>query len=297
VLDVCEINGMLPKDEAIDFAAVEAVYRDGVNSVKSDGSVRSIGGFASRDDRNPDHQAYFGTSTPLDDYVTAALEGTGPFAGEPESVRRQGIQKGIMNQIMVAWTIHELNAAMAKAADGNFDPQTGAPHNWDEGWAFYHGADAGCGPYATGNKRAGNFGTEAASGNAKANDMILEAMIAGRDALVNGNVPGAGMAAAEAVKGLAIIYSQATLRYAQIVDDDLAEGDAEAARVHQAEGWAFSRVMAPTFAENGADMAAIDGFYNLENDPGTGGYAIIEAALQPAWDAMGISADDIGSLG
>jgi hypothetical protein len=127
--------------------------------------------------------------------------------------------------------------------------------------------------------------------------MILEAMIAGRDALVNGNVPGAGMAAADAVKGLAIIYSQATLRYAQIMDDDLAGGDSEAARVHQAEGWAFSRVMAPTFAENGADMAAIDSFYNLENDPGTGGYAIVEAALQPAWDAMGISAEDIGSLG
>ena len=38
-----------------------------------------------------------------------------------------------MNQIMVAWTVH--NAALA-GADGNFDPASGAPPNWDEGWAL-----------------------------------------------------------------------------------------------------------------------------------------------------------------
>ena len=60
---------------------------------------------------------------------------------------------------MVAWALHEVVAAINKAADGNFDPASGAPHNWDEGWAFYHGADPGCGPFATADKRGGNFGT------------------------------------------------------------------------------------------------------------------------------------------
>ena len=45
-----------------------------------------------------------------------------------------------MNQVMIAWVIHELNAAMDKAADGNFDVASGAVHNWDEAWAFYHGS-------------------------------------------------------------------------------------------------------------------------------------------------------------
>lgn len=298
VLDVCAIKELLPSDAAIDYAAVDTVYREGVNSVNSDGSIRTIAGFASRDDRNPTYQSFFESQTPLDDFVTAAIEGTGPFEGESDLVRRQGIEKGIQNQIMVAWTIQEFNAAMGKAGEGNFDPQEGAPHNWDEAWAFYHGVDGSCGPFATGNSRAVNFGTTGANGEtALANEMILDAMVAGRDALLAGDVDGADDATWEALKGLGIIYSQATLRYAQIVDDDLAEGNTEAARVHQAEGWAFSRVMAPYFADTGADMAAIDGFYNLENEPSAGGYELVEAALQPAWDVFGISADDIGVLG
>jgi len=295
---VCAIKELLPKDAAVDYDAVETVYRDGVNSVNADGSVRTIAGFASRDDRNPAHQEFFGTATPLDDFVSAALAGTGAWEGEPDLVRRQGIEKGVQNQIMVAWVIHELNTAMGKVADGDIDPQTGAPHNWDEGWAFYHGVDGGCGPFATANSRAGNFGTTGEDGEtALANEMILEAMIAGRDALVDGDEEAALVATTDALKGLSIVYSQATLRYAQVVEDDLAAGDGDAARVHQAEGWAFSRVMAPYLGEHGADMDAIDAFYNLDAEPTDGGYALVEAALQPAWDALGITAADIGTLG
>ena len=36
---------------------------------------------------------------------------------------------------VVGYTIHELNAALAKADAGNTDNDSGAPHNWDEGWA------------------------------------------------------------------------------------------------------------------------------------------------------------------
>ena len=56
------------------------------------------------------------------------IDHAGAFAGESDLVRRQGIQ----NQIMVAWALHEVGAAMVKAVDGNFDPASGAPHNWDE---------------------------------------------------------------------------------------------------------------------------------------------------------------------
>lgn len=297
VLDVCGISDVLPGDGPMDFEAAAAIYNDGANSVNSDGSVRTIGGFASRDDRNPALQDFYGSEAPLNEFITAALEETGLFEGESDAVRRQGVQKGVQNQVMVAWTIHELNAALAKAQDGEFDPAEGAPHNWDEGWAFYHGADGNCGPFSTGNKRAVDFGTIGADGEtARANEMILDAMNSGLEALLAEDIDGTEAAVNEAVKGLVIIYSQATLRYAQIMDDDLGEGDREAARVHQAEGYAFFRVMEAYLAEAGADVDAINGVYSLENDPSQGGYATIEEALQPALDSFGITADDIGEL-
>ena len=295
VQDICGIGDLL---DAGDFAAVATIYNDGINSVKSDGSVRSIGGFASRNDRMHGLDAYYDTPTPLDDFVTAALEGTGIFDGQSDAVRGQGAEKGIQNQVMVAWVVHELNTAMSKAADGNFDIQTGAVHNWDEGWAFYHGTAPGCAPFATGNKRAGNFGTVGADGEtAIANENILNAMIQGRDALVDGNVPGAGIATAEVLKNVVVIYSQAAIRYASLIEGDLADGDDAKAKEHQAEGLAFFRVIEALVAAEGADVDAINAVFDLANEPGANGYGDeIRAALVPAWDAMGITADDIGTL-
>lgn len=295
VADLCPIGDLL---DGGDFAEVEAIYRDGVNSVNSDGSVRSIGGFAASEDRSHGLDAYYGTPTPLDDFITEALTGTGRFEGQSDGVRSQGAEKGIRNQAMVAWVIHELNAALAKAADGDFDVAEGAVHNWDEGWAFYHGSQPGCAPWATGNSRAGNFGTLAADGEtALANERILQAMIDGRDALLAEDAAGAEAAAADAVAGLAIIYSQATVRYAALIEGDLAEGDDEAAKEHQAEGLAFWRVMEATLADNGADVDVINAIFDLGNEPGVNGFGDeVRAALAPAWSALGITDADIGEL-
>ncbi len=295
VADICGIGDLL---DAGDFAAVEDIYRNGKNSVKSDGSIRTIGGFASRDDRSHGHDAYYGTPTPLDDFVSAALGGTGMFSGTSDAVRGQGVEKGIQNQVMVAWVVHELEAALAKAADGNFDAASGAPHNWDEAWAFYHGAEPGCAPYATANKRAGNFATMGTDGEtARANEAILAAMIAGRDALLDGDTAGTQAAADEIVRNLIITYSQAAIRYASLVEGDLADGNDAKAAEHQAEGLAFWRVIEPYAVPSGADAAAMSAIFDLSNEPGSAGYGdAVRAALEPAWQNMGISADDIGTL-
>ena len=295
VADICEIAAAL---DAGEWETAEALYRDGKNSVNSDDSIRSIGGFATRDDRSHGLTEYYGTPAPLDEFITSAFDGTGDFAGEDDAVRAQGVEKGIQNQTMVAWTIHELNSALAKAADGNFDIQTGAVHNWDEGWAFFHGAEPGCSPYATGDKRAANFGTVGDNEvTALANEAILAAMIDGRDALVAEDAAGAEAAATEAIRNLAITYSQATIRYAHLIAGDLADGDEAKAREHQAEGYAFWRVMEAVLVGNGADGDAIDNILGLANEPGAnGGSAEIRAALAPAWDALGISEADIGAL-
>ena len=295
VADICGIGDLL---DAGDFAAVEDIYRNGENSVKSDGSIRTIGGFAAGEGKQHGLDAYYGTPTPLDDFVTAALQGTGMFEGQSDGVRSQGAEKGIQNQVMVAYAVHELYAALAKAADGNFDVASGAVHNWDEGWAFFHGTEPGCAPYATGDKRAGNFGTAGADGEtARANEGILAAMITGRDALVSGDAATAEWATAEVIRNLAITYSQAAIRYASLIEGDLADGNDAKAKEHQAEGLAFWRVVEAYMVPAGADAGAMDAIFNLNNPPGANGYgAEVRAALEPAWDALGIAASDIGSL-
>jgi hypothetical protein len=294
VADICEIADAL---DAGEWDTVEALYRDGKNSVKSDDSIRTIGGFAARNDRSHGLTEFYGTPAPLDEFITSAINGTGAFAGESNDVRAQGVEKGIQNQTMVAWTIHELNSALSKAADGNFDIASGAVHNWDEGWAFFHGSEPGCAPYATGNKRASNFGTTGNGDTALANEAILAAMIEGRDALVAEDMAGAEAAAADVVRNVAITYSQATIRYAHLIAGDLADGDEAKARVHQAEGYAFWRVMEAVLVGAGADSDTISSILGLEDEPGANGSsAEIREALAPAWETLGISTSDIGML-
>ena len=295
VEDICEINEIVGDYR---WSEIAEIYANGSNSVKSDGSVRTIGGFAAGEGKKHGVDTYYGTPTPLDDFVSAALNGTGVWAGESDAVRKQGVQKGIMNQVMIAWVIHELNAALAKAADGNFDAATGAPHNWDEAWAFYHGSAPGCGPFATANKRAKDFGTLGSDGEtALANEGLLAAMIDGRDALLAGDEAGAISATNEAVKHVFITYAQATIKYAAKVYSDLEAGDTEAARVHQAEGWAFFRIIEPILGNNGIDTSVIDSILNMENEPGSGSVADIQAVLDPVITSFGITPAEFGSYG
>ena len=296
VVDICEINELLDTDP-IDFEAVGNIYRDGKNSVKADGSVRTLAGFASDPEGYPVLASYFGSETPLDDFVTDAIDGTGIFSGASEDVRRQGVQKGVQNQIMVAWTVAELDSALAKAEDGNWDPSSGAVHSWDEAWAFYHGSQAGCAPYATADKRGDNFGTMADETTSVANAAILKAMNDGREALEAEDIAVAESAADEVRRYLFVTYSQAAVRYASVAAADVADGNADDAAVHQAEGYAFWRVIEAQAAAAGADVDAVNAILAIGTEPGVnGGGDEVTEALAPAWEAWGITPEDIGAL-
>ena len=296
VNDVAEINELLGASP-IDWSAVEKLYTEGKNSVKSDGSIRTIAGYARNDSRSEaiwdDYTSYYDDQTWLDTFVTNAIEGTGPFAGESDAVRKQGAQKGIQNQIMISWAIHELVAAMAKAEDGNFDAASGAPHNWDEAWAFYHGENPNGGPHATADKRGGNFGT-----STLVNNGILASMNSGRDALIDGDVDAAQAAMDEIIKQIRITYIQASIRYASKIGSDLESGDAEKARVHQAEGLAFYRVIEPMVAEADAEAAAtIAGYFDLSSEPNPAAGPAVQSALESIYETWGIKLSDVGTLG
>ena len=295
VVDVCDVKDLLDSDP-IDFDAINGIYTDGKNSVKDDG-VRTIAGFATGEDKKHGLSDFYGTPAPLDEFVSSAIAGTGVFEGASDDVRSQGVEKGMQNQIMIAWVVHELNSAIVKAQDGNFDVAKGAVHNWDEGWAFYAGAEPGCGPYGTADKRGENFGTLTDGGTSVSNEAILAAMISGRDALLASNLAGAEVAAANVVKNVAITYSQAVIRYATKIIDDMAADDSDAAAKHAAEGLAFWRVIEAYVVPAGADGKTINAIFALDGDYGSdGGADEVRNALQPALDALGITDADIGTL-
>ena len=247
--DVCDIKDLV---ETYDWAGIKAIYTDGENVVKSDGSYKTLAQHAAASGKKHGLQEYYGVDAPLDAYMMAALDGTGMFEGASDSMREQAVEKAAQNQILTAYAIHELNSAIAKATDGNWGTD-GAQHAWDEGWALYHGATdhASCAAYATGDKRAGNFATtvSATDSTAKANAAILVAMNEGLVALQAEDLVGATAARDEVVKNLVIIYSQATIRYASKMTTD---STVEAAQTHQAEGYSFWRVIEMYVAANNA---------------------------------------------
>ena len=238
--DVCDIKDL---SGAYDWDGVKDIYEDGKHAEKSDGSYRTLMGFADASGKNHAYDAYYDADGSWNDFVSAAIDGTGPFEGESDTVRDQAVEKGIQNGVMTAYAIHELNAAIIKAEAGNWGADD-AQHAWDEGWAFYHGPDDsnhdydGCGPYATASKRGDNFGTGDAT-----NIATLAAMNAGLTALQNEDMQGVVDARDEVLKNIVIVYSQASVRYASKMTDDLAAGDTSDYDKHQAEGHAFYRVI------------------------------------------------------
>ena len=245
--DVCDIKDL---SGAYDWDGVMDIYENGEHAEKSDGSYRTLMGFADAAGKNHAYDDYYGADGSWNDFVSAAIGGTGTFAGESDTVRDQATEKGIQNGVMTAYAIHELNAAIIKAEAGNWGPDD-AQHAWDEGWAFFHGpddADAdydGCGPFATAAKRGGNFGTGDAT-----NIATLAAMNDGLTALKNEDMQGVIDARDEVLKNVVIVYSQASVRYASKMTDDLAAGDTADYDKHQAEGHAFYRVIEAYVAEH-----------------------------------------------
>ena len=249
--DVCDIKDL---SGAYDWTGVMDIYENGEHAEKSDGSYRTLMGFADASGKNHAYDAYYDADGSWNDFVSAAITATGPFAGESDTVRDQAVEKGIQNGVMTAYAIHELNAAIIKAEAGNWGPDD-AQHAWDEGWAFYHGPDDsnadydGCGPYATADKRAGNFGTANADGTSATNVATLAAMNNGLSAMQNEDMQGLVDARDEILKNIIIVYSQASVRYASKMTDDLAAGDSDDYDKHQAEGHAFYRVIEAYVAE------------------------------------------------
>lgn len=158
--DIGDIKELL-KAGSVDWTKVQELYEKGKHSVKSDGSVRTLNGFASKPDNfikySPDAVAYFkdkgicqlapvtGFKCTEGKYVdelveSYAIKGTGPFEKASDAVRGAVVKSGLL-ALMSYWVRLEFGKAIAKVKAGNADLEKGGPHNWDEAFAFYWGPE------------------------------------------------------------------------------------------------------------------------------------------------------------
>ena len=290
-LDMRDIGNLLQAaktDEAVDWAAITALYEKGANSVKGDGSVRTLESLAT----SGSVLAEFPGGADLDGNVRAGLTGRWQGRDVDDLVRRQLINKGLQ-AIIYGKVLQELTAARSKIEQGNTDDASGAPHNVDEAWAFYVGApnDEGNRDWsiaATARSRAGNFGL-----NGRVDAPLQQALAQALDASRKGDLA-AYDAAAEQVRGrLNTIFHLAALRYAKRAADDEEPGPRAE---HLAEGWAFYQAIHPAVRSASASAAStVEGLFT--QDPAgpvsTGSVDALYSALteDAVVQALGIPSD------
>ena len=290
-LDMRDIGSLLnaaKTDEAVDWSAITTLYENGANSVKGDGSARTLLSLAT----SGSVLAEFPGGTDLDGNVRAGLSGSWQGRDVDDLVRRQLINKGLQ-AIIYGKVLQELTAARSKIEQGNTDDASGAPHNVDEAWAFYVGApnDEGIRGWsisATARSRAGNFGLDG-----KVDAPLQQALAQALDASRKGDLA-AYDAAAEQVRGrLNTVFYLAALRYAKRAADDVEPGPRAE---HLAEGWAFYQAIHPAVRSASAPAAStVEGL--LTQDPAgpvsTGSVDALYSALNEGAvvQALGIPPD------
>jgi len=147
-----------------DFATASQIWNNGKHSCKGVTKPRTLQGFVGNDavEYKLTGQAFFDSFTngtgpskdegPIpgpgrlnlgkdfwDKFVSDALAGNGDFQGKSKKMRRVAVAKGVLG-VITMYTARELESAISKAVAGKTQDKDGAPHAWDEGWAFYYGS-------------------------------------------------------------------------------------------------------------------------------------------------------------
>lgn len=145
--------------QAEDWDGAWEIYDQGGNSAKGDG-FRTLRGFSKDLSGEPTYDeflAYHGNAKYADDYVRAVMwdrlsdNSTAKLDPRPElfstntlswDMAFQMALKAAQYQSTWMYSLHELYSALGKCEAGDVGPE-GAPHAWDEGWAFYVGSIPG----------------------------------------------------------------------------------------------------------------------------------------------------------
>ncbi|EFN56499.1 expressed protein [Chlorella variabilis] len=220
--DVCDITTAI---DAADFATAAAIYTVGQNSVRSDGTKRTLAAWAEGGEDDEPHWGlyarYFNDSAWLNTFITAGLEGTAPWT--VEDARKQIVKKGIQSNLQAAYMFHEVDEAAEAVEAGEIDPLEGAPHVVDEGAAIYFGTKCAGGSIAdVAIKRAKAFGTMVADASgacvAPTNVAVAEAFKGLQAAAVAGDAAAYEAATAALEKQIVTIFTQITAAFVATLD-------------------------------------------------------------------------------
>ena len=305
------------------------------NSQKST-SVRTLKGFATKDystdkltgadggnygeQMPPIYAGYWNDWAWADTFITKDYSATVKPSGW-----NQLIKKGANYQAVWMYVLHELEDAIGDCYAGDITandntPTGGAPHAWDEGWAFYAGStvgqtvaqsvtDVGTLIFELAEKRSGDFKTDHSTGPATTNVHLLAKFIEGRDLIIAGKCAEAEPLIDDIIKQMSIPLIQGTLKYAYNSDPKTTTGyctaDADKTALTStadcakawAEGWAFAAAILPRIDQCSATAAATIKT-NIEisaSKPMAGGFAAVKTAMESTYPCLGITCADVGA--
>ena len=235
---------------------------------------------------------HHGSANWMSAIITDATKASGS-SYSTAGAKAEAIEKTIMDSIAMQSIITDLEHA-GHAEHGETPAQKNA--YWDSAAAKYFGTDAARSStiYARADKRGKNFGQMEAgsiSGEgevSKVNKNILAAFNSGPSEANMNTI----------IKNLKVIYTQATLRYAYLVNEDLAE--ATDWNEHQAEGFAFYNNIAPYVKAKDSDgHNMLANYFNPKVVPDSYNFfgyckskAVLKAADSAVWSAMGTFEND-----
>jgi hypothetical protein len=261
--DIRAVMASASQNQPVDWAQATAIYEDGKNQTRADGSVRSLASIPNEEVQAqfPNGAATYGRPNFIDAMIRDGLNGTGRGANTSDNARRQIVDKGIQ-MLMYGKALQELEAARTRIEEGNLDNASGAPHAVDEAWAAIAG-----GPDENDSLSHGLLQT--ATGRESDFTLVAQLRIPLETAFMN------ALAAAQAgdlaafdqahdeVRGyLNAIFYLGTLRYAQLLQADTTETLRQGLL---AEGWSFYQTIraAVAAASPSADQT-VEGAFSRE---------------------------------
>jgi len=310
------------------------------NSRKSD-SIRTLKGFATKNYntaklRGTDGGNYGEQLPPIyacywNDWTWADSFVTNSYSNVKDNGRAELMKKGANYQAVWMYVLHELEDAIGDCYAGDITandatPTGGAPHAWDEGWAFYAGslvaataADSameGTGLQKEGTliwelseKRGKDFGTLDTTGPSKANVGLVTDFKSGRDKIIAADCAGAEPVIDDIIKKMTIPLIQGTIKYAWKADPANA-GDCSADAGKTAltasdncvkswtEGWAFAAALLPQLDQCDPEVASVVR-HNLDagaTGPMQCGFATVKTAIESCYTKLGVTCADIGAF-
>jgi len=255
------------------------------------------------------YRAYYGAGDYANQYVLAALGGSGEFNGLGNVAREQGAKKGTAYMNVWMYVIHEIEDAITDCENncitpGSQDCNSDPVHAIDEAAAFYAGSlegaaakgvpDEGKLVFRLAEKRCANFGTcTGTQGQAAVNAEIVAKLQKAQIELKHSRCVNVVPLKKRIVDLMSIPLIQGSLRYAWKVDQEPNAGAKE-----KAEGAVFSAAILPRIAACDAAKAKIisDNMKIDATNPMSAGFAAVKKAFEDTYECLGITCEDIGGL-